>query len=74
MSDIQETYSKGYEDGQNAVLRLVKHILDDAPKSGYNGSVSYYKISIKMLLEVYEYGKEKKDTKQEKTTSAASKS
>ena len=52
MSDIQETYSKGYEAGQNAVLRLVKHILDDAPKNGYNGSVSYYKISLKMLLEV----------------------
>ena len=62
MSDIQETYSKGYEAGQNAVLRLVKHILDDAPKNGYNGSVSYYKISLKMLLVVYEYGnKEKKE-------------
>lgn len=72
MSDVQEAYSKGYEDGQKAVLRLVKHIVDDAPKSGY--STSYYKISLKMLLEVYDYGKEKKDTKQEKAASAASKS
>ena len=61
MSDLQESYSKGYEDGQNAVLRLVKHIIDDAPKSGYNGSVSYYKISLNMLLGVYNYGKEKKE-------------
>ena len=52
MSDIREAYSKGYEDGKNAILRMVKYVLDNAPK-GYD-----YKISLSSILEVYNYGKE----------------
>lgn len=60
MTDTREAYSKGYEDGKNAILRMVKFILDDAPNKGYNTAPSYYKISLNTLLEVYEYGKEEK--------------
>lgn len=58
MTDNREAYSKGYEDGKNAILRMIKFILDDAPNKGYNTAPSYYKISLNTLLEVYEYGKE----------------
>lgn len=61
MTDNREAYSKGYEDGKNAILRMVKYILVESPKNGYNTTPSYYKISLKTLLEVYNYGKEEKE-------------
>lgn len=61
MSDLQEAYGKGYYEGERSVLRMLKSVLDDAPKSGYTGSTKYYKHSIEIILEVFEYGKEEKE-------------
>ncbi len=73
MSDIQEAYTKGRMDGEKSVLRMIQMVLDNADQAGW-GISAYYNSSLNLILELYDYGKEKKDTKQEKAASAASKS
>lgn len=61
MLDVREIYSKGYDDGQRAIVRALRDIIDDAPQPGYSGLTRYYKHSIEILLEVYSHGKEEKE-------------
>ena len=59
-------YAKGRREGEQAVLRLIKLVLDNAGNSGYQHSPSYYRVSLNFILELYKYGTEK-ETKEECT-------
>lgn len=59
--DFRMAFSKGYDEGQKTILRSLRYILDDAPTPGYSALTNYYKHSIEIILEVYGYGKEKKE-------------
>lgn len=58
MIDAATAYDKGIKDGENALLKLLKMILDDAQ---FNHSPTYYKASLELVLELYGYGKEKEE-------------
>ena len=64
MSD--NMYERGRSEGEQAVLRMIKLVLDNANSSGYSHSPSYYRVSLKFILELYGYGTEK-ETKKECT-------
>lgn len=53
--DAVKAYSDGRRDGEKAVLRMLHMILVD---DQYNKSITYYKASIELILELYGYGKE----------------
>ena len=58
-------YDKGRQDGEQAVLRLIKIVLDNADQAGW-GMTAYYISSLNLILELYGYGTEK-ETKEECT-------
>lgn len=51
-------YTRGRKDGEKAVLRMVDMILKGCPTWDKE---EYYKCSLETLLEVFDYGKEKKN-------------
>lgn len=63
MSD--NMYERGRSDGEQAVLRLIKIVLDNADQAGW-GLSAYYTSSLNLILELYGYGTEK-ETKEECT-------
>ena len=65
MSDAN-MYERGRKEGEQAVLRMIQLVLDNAGKSGYQHSPSYYRVSLEFIMELYGYGTEKK-TKKERT-------
>lgn len=57
-NDSVKAYGEGRRDGEKAVLRMLQMILEDGRT---NKSPTYYKASIELVLEVYNYGKEEKE-------------
>lgn len=49
-------YSKGRKDGENSVLKMIDMILAGCPSWDKE---KYYRTSLMLLLEVFDYGKEK---------------
>ena len=60
-----DIYDKGRSDGEQAVLRLIQIVLDNADQAGW-GLAAYYTSSLNLILELYGYGT-KKETKEECT-------
>lgn len=56
--DAVKAYSDGRRDGEKAVLRMLHMILVDGQ---HNKSITYYKASIELVLEIFGYGKEEKE-------------
>ena len=64
-NDLVKAYSKGRSEGEQAVLRLIKIVLDNADQAGW-GLSAYYTSSLNLIMELYGYGTEK-ETKKECT-------
>ena len=62
----ENMYERGRSEGEQAVLHMIKLVLNNAGKSGYQHSPSYYRVSLEIILELYGYGTEK-ETKEECT-------
>lgn len=60
MCDAVKIYDDGHRDGEKAVLRLLQMILDEGNKS-HNYTHMYYKASLELVLELFNYGKEEKE-------------
>lgn len=54
MTDLVQAYRKGRSDGEHSVLRMIADILDNHDE--WSDLTTYYKSSLEMILEVYEYG------------------
>lgn len=55
-NEYVKAYEKGRKDGEKAVLRMVEMIRNSSAE--YFDTASYYKGSLDLLLEVFNYGKE----------------